>query len=421
MPRGRHRHSPPLHRLLPPSAVAGASVLCAAGAWMLTEPVMLRTLVTAAAAAAVTGAALMRSWDRSAGQQVADLTRGRANDAWQHEERIAELESDIEESRELRAKLDAKLRTKRVELASLRGEHAALLRRYATAETERASALEGRRQLAIEASEPRPLTAAGVTPTVALFRRAVRALDDLPRSAAAQEAAREAARTAGDDREDEGTDGLTDGPTGSRTADRADERTGGQMADPADRVGDREGGPGEVNPEVVTPEADEPRGKAVAGAGREQHTRPTAALPARRPGPGAAAVVPYGPRRGAALRRPEGTFDYFGKQHASAAEAAAANAANAAHAAHVANRAHGANGLPVVSGLSGRGTQKAIEAVQSEDLADVVGEEVLADEMLAEEVPAERRPDAPRAVGDVIDLTHHDSPEHIELRDAVSS
>src|SRR5262249_50568156 len=47
-----------------------------------------------------------------------------------------------------------KLRAKRTELANLRNEHASLLRRYATAETERASALEGRRLLAIETTSP---------------------------------------------------------------------------------------------------------------------------------------------------------------------------------------------------------------------------------------------------------------------------
>ncbi|MGC5411394.1 hypothetical protein ACPXCX_48155, partial [Streptomyces sp. DT225] len=70
------------------------------------------------------------------------------------------------------------------------------------------------------------------------------------------------------------------------------------------------------------------------------------------------------------------------------------------------------------------GTQKAvpaaaeraaIEAVQNEDLADVVGEEVL----------AAQRPDAPedRAVGEVIDLTAHDETEQLdvaELRSAIS-
>ncbi|MFF7753912.1 hypothetical protein ACFZCP_32810 [Streptomyces sp. NPDC007971] len=154
MPRGRHRHSPPLHRLLPPSAIAGVSVVCALGPWVFSEATVLRTLAAAAAATAVVGAVVMRRWDSSAGKQVADLSRARASDEWRFEERVAELESDLEESRELRTKLEQRLRAKRAELAGLRNEHAALLRRYATAETERASALEGRRLLEIETAEP---------------------------------------------------------------------------------------------------------------------------------------------------------------------------------------------------------------------------------------------------------------------------
>ena len=87
-------------------------------------------LVAVTAAAAVTGACMMRSWDRAAGLRVAELTRARASDEWRTEERIAELEADLEESRELRTRLETKVRRKRVELAGLRGEHAALLRRY---------------------------------------------------------------------------------------------------------------------------------------------------------------------------------------------------------------------------------------------------------------------------------------------------
>ncbi|WP_258024459.1 hypothetical protein, partial [Streptomyces bambusae] len=154
MPRGRHRNPEPLHRLLTPTAVAGVSISSAAVAWLLAEPVPLRLLVALTAAAGIAGAVVMRSWDRAAGRRVAELARERVKDEWRTEERIAELESDLEEARALRAKLDAKLRAKRVELAGLRGEHAALLRRYATAETERASALEGRRLLAIEAKAP---------------------------------------------------------------------------------------------------------------------------------------------------------------------------------------------------------------------------------------------------------------------------
>ncbi|MFF9122823.1 hypothetical protein ACF09J_05895 [Streptomyces sp. NPDC014889] len=150
MPRGRHRHSPPLHRLMPSSAIAGVSVVCALGPWAFTDAAVLRLLAGTAAVTAVLGAIVMRRWDAQAGRRVADLTRARASDEWRFEERIAELETDLEESRELRGRLEQKLRARRTELAGLRNEHASLLRRYATAETERASALEGRRLLEIE-------------------------------------------------------------------------------------------------------------------------------------------------------------------------------------------------------------------------------------------------------------------------------
>ncbi|MFE5590648.1 hypothetical protein [Streptomyces sp. NPDC056549] len=282
MPRGRHRHSPPLHKLLPPSAVAGAAVVCAAAAWLPGDPVIARLLAAAAAAAAVTGAVLMRSWDRGAGLKVAELDRARAADQWKAEERTAELETDLEESRALRVRLDAKLRAKRVELAGLRGEHADLLRRYATAETERASALEGRRVLALETSGPadaKALPAAGSTPTPEAFRRAAQALRDLPRNAAAQQA--------------------------RRTAEAARAR------DLAERAR----------------ETEEPQGKHAAAAGTEQHARTAAAAPALPPAaparaaalpavPVAAAIAPYAARR--PVPRPEGGFDFFGTQKAAA-------------------------------------------------------------------------------------------------------
>ncbi|PCG82546.1 hypothetical protein CIB93_29350 [Streptomyces sp. WZ.A104] len=362
MPRGRHRHSPPLHKILPPSVVAGVSVVGASGAWLLAEPLVLRGLVAAVAAAALTGAYLMRSWDRAAGLRVAELTRARASDEWRAEERIAELEQDLEESRELRTRLETKLRRKRVELAGLRGEHAGLLRRYANAETERASALEGRRQLAMEAA-PRELLPARSTPTPESYRRADQALLNLTRNAALQEA--------------------------RRTAEAVQQR------DLATRAGDRDA------------EEGDPKGKhtAATGAGEHldhQHRRPSSTLPAPAPDaptpgaphtpapvevsaapvhvaraiPAASAVVPY-----AAARRhlvPQGSFDFFGTQNARKANA-------------------------------------AIESVQNEDLADVVGEEALA----AHRTGAAQN----RAVGKVIDLTAHDETEQIdlaELRGAVS-
>ncbi|WP_328763328.1 hypothetical protein [Streptomyces sp. NBC_00272] len=358
MPRGRHRNPEPLHRLLTPTTVAGVSVASAAAAWLLAEPVPLRLLVALAAGAGVAGAVVMRAWDRSAGRRVAELARERVKDEWKTEERIAELESDLEEARALRAKLDAKLRAKRVELAGLRGEHAALLRRYATAETERASALEGRRLLAIEASaapaaakELPPVseerTSSGA-PTSVGYARAHAALAALVRKAEAE----------------------------------AEPEPEPEPARP--KVLEGKG----AEPRALEPgsPAGDPQTRTGAGAGAP------AAVPARRP---AAAVAPYSAARRSASRV-EGGFDFFGTKNAAQARA-------------------------------------AIESVQNEDLADVVGAEALAvhkaeSARAAAEQPVKEqgfKPATPeqRAVGQVIDLTAHDETEPIDvvrLRTAIS-
>ncbi|MFE0650288.1 hypothetical protein ACFVZH_17060 [Streptomyces sp. NPDC059534] len=362
MPRGRHRHSPPLHKLLPPSAVAGAAVVCAAAAWLPGDLVVVRLLAAAAAAAAVTGAVLMRSWDRSAGLRVAELDRARTADQWKSEERTAELESDLDESRALRAKLDAKLRAKRVELAALRGEHADLLRRYATAETERASALEGRRVLALEttATGAKALPAAGATPTPEAYRRAAQALRDLPRNAAAQQARR-----------------TTEAARARDLAERARE-------------------------------TEEPQGKHAAAAGTE-HARPAAAALALPPAvsaptalpavPTASAIVPYAARR--PVPRPEGGFDFFGMQKAAAAIEAVQH-----------------TDLADVVGEEVLEEVLAAETSAGAPFLTPVGNPTAA----AVTVPRVAAP--PRAIGQVIDLTAHDETEQIdvaELRGAVSS
>ncbi|MGW4036932.1 hypothetical protein ACWEIM_11690 [Streptomyces sp. NPDC004778] len=372
MPRGRHRHSPPLHRILPPSVVAGVSVVGAAGAWLLAEPLVLRGLVAAVAAAAVTGAYLMRSWDRAAGLRVAELTRARASDEWRAEERIAELEQDLEESRELRTRLETKLRRKRVELAGLRGEHAGLLRRYANAETERASALEGRRQLAIEAAAPKELLPARSTPTPESYRRADEALMNLTRNAALQETRRtvEAVRQRQLAVTERHRDAEAESPEGKHAA-----ATGaGEHRDHQD------GRPSTTTPAPATNTQNTAKTQNTASTqdtASTQNTGPASMEPVRAPRAiaAASAVVPYAARRQLA---PQGNFDFFGTQNAGKAKA-------------------------------------AIESVQNEDLADVVGEEALA---------AHRTGvvDA-RAVGKVIDLTAHDETEQIDvarLRGAVS-
>ncbi|WP_328583076.1 hypothetical protein [Streptomyces sp. NBC_00370] len=371
MPRGRHRHSPPLHKLLPPISVAGAAVVCAAGAWLFADPVVLRTCAALAAAAAATGAVFMRRWDEDAGHRVADLTRARESDQWQTEERIAELEADIDESREIRVKLDGRLRAKRVELARLRGEHAALLRRYATAETERATALEGRRQLAIEAAaEPKALLPAGDAATPSAYLMARRAMESLPRKHAEQQVRR----------------------TVEAALNREKRETTEQRAETAEqRVEQRA-------------EAKEPQGKHAAAAGGEQHSRTSSALPATRV-PTASAIVPYSPQRGP-VRLPGGGFDFFGTQIAGTTHnTAAAPAEQHGEDDKGADAEADSGDKDTESGQDGPASAAELADVEGEDLADVVGEEAVAEQRTTNE----------RTVGQVIDLTEHDETEQLEL------
>ncbi|MFM9706614.1 prolipoprotein diacylglyceryl transferase [Streptomyces galilaeus] len=477
MPRGRHRHSPPLHRLLPPSAIAGVSLVCALGPWVFTEPSLLRGLAAAAAATAVGSAFVMRRWDIQAGKQVADLMRARAGDEWRYEERVAELESDLEESRELRMKLEQRLRAKRAELAGLRNEHASLLRRYATAETERASALEGRRLLEIESGAPAlalPPARAAQDDATETAKGADGTDAEVPDTGTAEAPDATGTPEAAEDEQEapavfspSGSKLFlraqaalarfdTDGPKPARSTATDAESVDAEpvrAAEPADsgvdaeaaREDEVEGKPEAVDeharataphlnaeangtPEQkATPEEPTARTKsedtAPAEAAEEAEpaeeseaaqaveppvtatvtetaaetretgafvARPAAPLPtpAQRPSghftvPTAVAVVPATQP----VRRPtaEGGFDFFGAEKASASA--------------------------------------ALEAVQNEDLADVVGEEALA--LHKAEAEAEFKParEHERAVGQVIDLTAHDETEQIDvqgLRSAVS-
>ncbi|WP_225837650.1 hypothetical protein [Streptomyces sp. NK08204] len=390
MPRGRHRHSPPLHRLLPPSAIAGVSVVCALGPWVFSEATVLRALAAAAAATAAVGAVVMRRWDAHAGKQVADLVRARAGDEWRYEERVAELETDLEESRELRARLEQRLRAKRAELAGLRNEHAALLRRYATAETERASALEGRRLLEVESAAPSsapalpparsaepepakpgadaeasgtevPKTAAVFSPEGArLYQRALSALGRLDRDGGAGPKALgpagPAAKGAGGERAAAGVMDRTEAPRALAGAQPAREEEAQGQSEAAEAHAREAAAPtAPVRPEL--PAGQQPAGQFMV--------------------PAAVAVVPA-----VSARRPvvQGGFDFFGTQkHTSSA---------------------------------------ALDSVQNEDLADVVGQEALALHKAETEAafkPAGDR-DPAEHVGQVIDLTTHDETEQIDVQ-----
>ncbi|OIJ96805.1 hypothetical protein BIV25_17600 [Streptomyces sp. MUSC 14] len=374
------------------------------GPWAFSGATVLRALAAAAAATAVVGAVVMRRWDAQAGKQVAELMRARASDEWRNEERVAELETDLEESRELRTKLEQRLRAKRAELAGLRNEHAALLRRYATAETERASALEGRRLLEIEAAEPSsalalpPARSAEPEPAAAeakeqadsdvpsaravfsaegawLYKRALTALAGFEQEAPAEtevvdeteaesgafesEAAEDVAPEAEAESVAKGEGGE---PAAETEAGSAAERAAEDAADAL--TGDVTDGAGVAASEAAVPSADlepvRPMGQPPAG----HFTVPTAV-----------AVVPAAP-----ARRPvvEGGFDFFGTQKAA--------------------------------------PRAALDSVQNEDLADVVGPEALAVHKAEAEAafkPADAQADG---VGQVIDLTAHDETEQIDVQ-----
>ncbi|WP_308461225.1 hypothetical protein [Streptomyces sp. Ru73] len=409
---------------------------------------MLRVLVAGAALAAVGGAVLARRWDRTAGKRVADLTRARVRDEWRTEERIAELETDVEEGREIRAALETKLRAKRAELARLRNEHAALLRRYATAETERASALEGRRRLAIGSTAPaRELTTGDAVPVPGLTAVAPAAVAPVADGRAAAGIA-PGASPAAVGAAAHGRRAATGAATATATAPAAAPTAADfRKADEAmlrltESAARQEAARRDAAHRAERERAERQRAAEQARAAAQVRTAAQAA-PGLRPVP-AAAVAPAPQSRPAP--RTTGGFDFFGTGTTSRAAVTDTVAAS------------GAVAVP----------KDAPAAPLEEDLADVVGDEAVAEqsaraatarrtaqpggdaaadvpapaaEPVAEEVAEPAAPEAAeaetepapegesdaapegRAAGEVIDLTAHDETEQFdvaELRSAAS-
>lgn len=500
--------------------IAGVSLVCALGPWVFTQQTTLRGLAAAAAVTAIVGAVVMRRWDMQAGKHVADLTRARAGDEWRYEERVAELESDLDESRELRVKLEQRLRAKRAELAGLRNEHAALLRRYATAETERASALEGRRLLEIEAVPALP----GAPASEAAADSAAEAADaveaagvvegaeaaesaDADRTDAADEAA---AADPAEPREEVAPFSTVFSPEGSKLFLRAQaalarlDTDGVESRKDDDLAGESGAAAGEEPVRASSAEhgaadganaaqEDEAQGKPEAVDEHAHATAPHPAADAETPQdaeasqdveasrdvetplddrtphdaasetaleterPGAPADAPEAVRsRGESddartASRPEPPLDPEpGAAPAptapAAVEAAAAGAAGAlvprpatpvrspsghfavptavavVPAAQPVRRRTAEGGFDFF-GTKSESAPDALEAVQNEDLADVVGQEALALHKAESEAEFKPADEASRGVGQVIDLTAHDETEQIDLqqlRSAVS-
>ncbi|MGB9996040.1 hypothetical protein ACPMJQ_15815 [Streptomyces pseudogriseolus] len=431
--------------MLPPSAIAGVSVVCALGPWVFTQPVVLRLLAAAAAATAVVGAVVMRHWDAQAGKRVADLTRARASDEWRFEERVAELESDLEESRELRQKLEQRLRAKRAELAGLRNEHAALLRRYAAAEAERANVLEERRVLEIEAAVPARALPAGASATPDPEPAAEPAAES---AASEPEAETTADAEATEDAQEEATPGVFS-PEGSKLYLKAD----AALARFAGQRGPKDEARPEAATGTATSEADSDAPEETAAKPSVPAARKESAPAAGKAGDAAKSTVaedggtPEDDGPGPAKRpKPDPAQEDEAGGHSRAAgdhERAAAPTAPAASGAPAVRRPAGHFTVPTAvavvpptqpvrrpvqdDGFDFFGTKKdaqrsALDAVQNEDLADVVGQEALALHKAEEEAQYKPAAEETRA-GQVIDLTAHDETERIDvqgLRSAVS-
>ncbi|MFG2158324.1 hypothetical protein [Streptomyces olivaceus] len=462
MPRGRHRHSPPLHRLLPPSAIAGVSIVCALGPWLFSETLILRVLAAAAAVTAVVGAVVMRHWDVQAGRQVADLTRVRASDEWRFEERVAELESDLEESRELRQKLEHRLRAKRTELAGLRNEHASLLRRYATAETERASALEGRRLLEIEAVPQAPALPAarpapegeGQTPEgegQGSDEGDAPAEGAVPGAGVAGAggavAGSEGAEEGEESEEGDAVGGVADegasdvfSPEGSRLFLRASAALA-RFADdaPADSDrGDRDGDDGDADePDAGDRDggdAPEPRdggddgddggdgggGRTPAEAGQEDEAQGQSEGADGHERTDASPATPSDERTAQPTQPTRRAHGHFTVPTA----VAVVPAAPARRPVEGEFDFFGTKPVEDMDAGDAPGSSgAALETVQNEDLADVVGQEALAVHKAESETAFKPAGEESRDVSQVIDLTAHDETERIDmdgLRSAVS-
>ncbi|MCX5236367.1 hypothetical protein OG824_14290 [Streptomyces prunicolor] len=459
MPRGRHRHSPPLHRLLPPSAIAGVSLVCAFGPWVFSQPAALRIVAAIAAATALVGAAFMRRWDTQAGKQVADLIRARTSDEWRYEERLAELESDLDESRELRVKLEHKLRAKRTELAGLRNEHAALLRRYATAETERASALEGRRLLEIEAAEPTralpPVAVDGVgdasadvdahadlelqddevaTDGTEAVAASVDSADETDAEGETEDEESEAAEAVKEPVAEKLAESTVFSPEGSKLFLRAKAalvRLDDDGETPAPEPQDS--APKDTEPQDPEPNVPAPKNLAPKNlASKDSESKNTArARPAPVPADSGGADSEAA-QEDEAEGKPEAVD---GHEHAAAVPPAAQSAqpAQLPQSAHPSGHFTVPTAVAVVPaspvrrpmieggfdffGMQKGATTAAMDAVQNEDLADVVGQEALAVHKAEAEgqfKPADER-SRDVGVGQIIDLTAHDETEQINL------
>lgn len=185
MPRGRHRQTSPLNRLLPPIACGVLAVAALVSAPLTSDLVLLRVLVVATAVGAASAAVLLRMRDRAGDVELEAEVSARARDEARFEDRIAELEFQAETAEEQAKRLERRLLAQRSQLARAEGDIQRLLRERARVAAEHAAraAEEARRREAAER---------GVRPTPTAYLKAASVLRGLERRAAAGQAQRNA-------------------------------------------------------------------------------------------------------------------------------------------------------------------------------------------------------------------------------------
>jgi hypothetical protein len=186
MPRGRHRQTSPLSRLLPPIACGVLAVAALVSAPLTSDLALLRVLVAATAVGAASSAVLLRLRERTGEAEIEAEISARARDEARFEDRIAELELAADTAEEQAKRLERRLLAQRSQLARAEGDIQRLLReraRIAAEHAARAAEEERRREAAVR----------GVRPTPTGYLRAASVLRGLERRAAAGQAQRQGA------------------------------------------------------------------------------------------------------------------------------------------------------------------------------------------------------------------------------------
>ncbi|MFC1442795.1 hypothetical protein ABUW04_31555 [Streptacidiphilus sp. N1-10] len=190
MPRGRHRQSSPLSRLLPPTACGVLAIAALISAVFVTDPGTLRVLVVAASVGAFAGAVLLRLREHAGEVELEAEVAARSRDEARFEDRVAELEYAAEAAEEQVKRLERRLLAQRSQIARAEAENARLLRERA-----RIAAEQALREA--EEAQRKEVALRGMRPTATAYLKAAAALRGLERRAAVGQAQRIAAGAAG--------------------------------------------------------------------------------------------------------------------------------------------------------------------------------------------------------------------------------